>query len=143
MKKFELIRRLFEVVMKNGVEDNKQDSISEGCTRDGFENPVYVRKLDLRRQKITDDIEVDSISITGQNHDLSDACDSDVRIAFFGNTGQRVIVYANELDTKKLHDIYLLLDDPSHVVEAWLKTGCNGEIPVDSIRELLWNYQKM
>lgn len=99
MKKFEIIREIFETVMRVGVSDNKQDAISE-YTRDKMTNTVYVKKV-----CIPDVGNVDSIAVTALESDFFDACDSDVRIAFRGNVGKRVILYANEVETSVLLEI--------------------------------------
>lgn len=99
MKKFEIIREIFETVMRVGCSDNKQDAISE-YTRDKMTNTVYVKKV-----CIPDVGNIDSIAVTALESDFSDACDSDVRIAFRGNVGKRVILYANEVETSVLLEI--------------------------------------
>lgn len=99
MKKYELIRNIFNLVMWHGYNDDKQDSISI-YTRDKFENTVYVKKLDI------DLPNVDSVAITCLESDFSDACDADVRIAFNDNNiGKRVILYANEVEKSILEKI--------------------------------------
>jgi len=99
MKKFEIIRSLFEIVIAHGYNDDKQDAISE-YTKDKLTNTVYVKKHDIKLPNI------DSIAITAMNNDFSDACDSDLRIAFNdGNIGKRVILYANEIETPVLFSI--------------------------------------
>ncbi len=99
MKKFEIIRCIFDTVINSGYNDDKQDAIS--CyTRDKLENIVYVRKLDLSLPNI------DSVAVTALESNFSDACDADVRIAFKDNNiGQRVILYANEVETSILEKI--------------------------------------
>jgi hypothetical protein len=92
MKKFEIIREIFETVMRVGGSDNKQDAISE-YTHDKMTNTVYVKKV-----CIPDVGNIDSVAVTALESDFSDACDSDVRIAFRGNVGKRVILYANEVE---------------------------------------------
>ena len=99
MKKFEIIREIFETVMRVGGSDNKQDAISE-YTRDKMTNTVYVKKI-----CIPDVGNIDSVAVTALESDFSDACDSDVRIAFRGNVGKRVILYANEVETSILIEI--------------------------------------
>lgn len=99
MKKFEIIREIFETVMRVGGTDNKQDAISE-YTRDKMKNTVYVKKV-----CIADLGYIDSVAITSLDSSFSDACDSDVRIAFNGNVGKRVILYANEVDFQVLVEI--------------------------------------
>ena len=99
MKKFEVIREIFETVLRVGFNDNKQDAIS-GYTRDKMNNPVYVKKI-----CIPDVSNVDSVAVTALENDFSDACDSDVRIAFMGNVGKRVVLYANEVEFSVLLEI--------------------------------------
>lgn len=99
MKKYELIRIIYDHIILYGYTYNKQDSISE-YTRDKFENTVYVKKLDI------DLPNVDSVAVTCLNSDFSDACDADVRIAFNSNVGKRVILYANEVETSILEAIW-------------------------------------
>ena len=99
MEKYKIIRNIFDFVMEHGDEDNKFDAISS-VTRDMFENPVYAKKI------VSVDKLFESIAVTAQKKDMSDATDADVRIAFMGTQGGRVIVYANELDIRTLHDIY-------------------------------------
>ena len=99
MKKFEIIREIFETVLRVGGLDNKQDAISE-YTRDKMTNTVYVKKV-----CIPDVGNIDSVAVTALESDFSDACDSDVRIAFRGNVGKRVILYANEVETSILIEI--------------------------------------
>ena len=98
MKKVNIIRTIFDLVMDHGFNDDKQDAIS-GYTKDKFENPVYVKKLNI------DLPNVDSVAITCLESDFSDACDADVRIAFNSNVGKRVILYANEVETSILESI--------------------------------------
>ncbi len=99
MKKFEIIREIFETVLRVGGPDNKQDAISE-YTRDKMTNTVYVKKV-----CISDVGNVDSVAVTALESNFSDACDSDVRIAFKGNVGKRVILYANEVELTILLEI--------------------------------------
>ncbi|MBR6907325.1 hypothetical protein IKN40_02195 [bacterium] len=99
MKKFEVIREIFETVMRVGISDNKQDAISE-YTRDKMTNTIYVKKV-----CIPDVGNIDSVAVTALESDFSDACDSDVRIAFNGNIGKRVILYANEVELSILLEI--------------------------------------
>ena len=99
MEKYKIIRNIFDFVMEHGDEDNKFDAISS-VTRDMFENPVYAKKI------VSTDKLFESIAVTAQKKDMSDATDADVRIAFMGTHNGRVIVYANELDIRTLHDIY-------------------------------------
>ena len=99
MEKYKIIRNIFDFVMEHGDEDNKFDAISS-VTRDMFENPVYAKKI------VSADKLFESIAVTAQKKDMSDATDADVRIAFMGTHNGRVIVYANELDIRTLNDIY-------------------------------------
>lgn len=99
MKKYELIRVIYDHIILYGYSDNKQDAISE-YTKDKFENTVYVKKLNI------DLPNVDSVAITCLESDFSDACDADIRIAFNSNVGTRVILYANEVETSILQAIY-------------------------------------
>ena len=99
MEKYKVIRNIFDFVMKFGNEDNKFDAIAS-VTRDMFENPVYVKKIE------SNDKLFESVAITAQKKDMSDATDADIRIAFMGTHGKRVIVYANELNVRTLNDIY-------------------------------------
>lgn len=118
MKKFEVIREIFETVMRVGGPDNKQDAISE-YTRDKMANTVYVKKV-----CIPDVGNVDSIAITAIESDFSDACDSDIRIAFKGNVGKRVILYANEVEMSILLEIRNYLRKwfgQNEDVDAWQK----------------------
>lgn len=93
MKKFEIIREIFATVMRCGFNDDKQDAISE-YTKDKMTNKIYVKKI------LTPNIaNIDSIAVTALESDFSDACDSDLRIAFNDkNIGKRVILYANEVE---------------------------------------------
>lgn len=102
MKKFELIRKIFAIVMRVGFNDDKQDAISE-YTKDKMIHTVYVKKV-----VIDYDIpNVDSVAVTALENDFSDACDSDLRIAFIDmNIGKRVILYANEIEYPVLQVIY-------------------------------------
>lgn len=99
MKKFELIRIIFDYVIRYGYNDDKQDAISE-YTRDKLTHPVYVKKIDINLPN------VDSVAITCFESDFSDASDSDVRIAFNNIVGTRVILYANEVEVSILEKIY-------------------------------------
>ena len=99
MKKFEVIREIFETILRVGFNDNKQDAIS-GYTRDKMKNPVYVKKV-----AFNDAGQIDSIAVVAIESDFSDACDSDIRIAFKSNVGQRVILYANEVEFSILLEI--------------------------------------
>lgn len=99
MKKFEVIREIFETVLRVGFNDDKQDAISE-YTRDKLTHTVYVKKV------LTPDVpNVESVAITALESDFSDSCDSDIRIAFKCNVGKRVILYANEVELSVLLEI--------------------------------------
>ncbi len=101
MKKNEIIRELFDFIMKFGYEDNKQDSISV-YTHDKMKNTVYVKKIDIKGI-----LNVDSIAITSLEKDFSDACDCDVRVAFNDtNIGKRPVMYINEVRQEIIEDIY-------------------------------------
>lgn len=114
MKKFEIIRYLFNYVLQYGFADDKQDSISE-YTKDKLTNTVYVKKVSLDNF-----LGVDSIAITSLKEDFSDSCDSDLRIAFNDkNIGKRIIVYANELDTEKLEKIQHIIYNNSPEFKAY------------------------
>ena len=101
MKKFELIRKIFAIVMRVGFNDDKHDAISE-YTKDKMTHKVYVKKV------VIDDVpNVESVAVTALENDFSDACDSDLRIAFTDmNIGKRVILYANEIEYSILQTIY-------------------------------------
>jgi len=102
MKKFEIIRDIFSIVMRCGFNDDKQDAISE-YTKDKLTNTVYVKKIAL----VDSVTNVDSIAVTAMESDFSDACDSDLRIAFNDkNIGKRIILYANEVEYSVLVIIY-------------------------------------
>lgn len=118
MKKFEVIREIFETVLRVGFNDDKQDSIS-GYTRDKMNNPVFVKKISISGLG-----QIESVAITALNSDFSDACDSDIRIAFKGNVGKRVILYANEVEMSILLEIRNYLRKwfgQNEDVDAWQK----------------------
>lgn len=102
MKKYELIRGIFNIIMREGYHDNKQDAISE-YTRDKFTNPVYVKKIDL-----DEETGFESVSVTSLDYTFDDVADCDIRVAINDrNIGKRVIAYINELDygdIEKIHD---------------------------------------
>ena len=102
MKKYELIRGIFNIIMREGYHDNKQDAISE-YTRDKFTNPVYVKKIDL-----DEETGFESVSVTSLDYTFDGVADCDIRVAFNDrNIGKRVIAYINELDygdIEKIHD---------------------------------------
>ena len=101
MKKNEIIRELFDFIMKFGYEDNKQDSISI-YTQDKMKNTIYVKKIDIKGI-----LNVDSIAVTCLEKDFSDACDCDVRVAFNDtNIGKRPVMYINEVRQDIIESIY-------------------------------------
>ena len=101
MKKNEIIRELFDFIMKFGYEDNKQDSISI-YTQDKMKNTIYVKKIDIKGI-----LNVDSIAVTCLEKDFSDACDCDVRVAFNDtNIGKRPVMYINEARQDIIESIY-------------------------------------
>jgi hypothetical protein len=106
MKKNDWIRIVFDVLMRVGYEDNKQDSISEWCTKDGFNNPVFVKKLDLSQvDKLklwNSNSWIDSVAVTATEEDFSDACDSDIRVAINDGLGHRNFLYINELSSENV-----------------------------------------
>ena len=102
MKKYELIRGIFNIIMREGYHDDKQDSISE-YTHDKFTNPVYVKKINL-----DEETGFESVSVTSLEYTFDDVADCDIRVASNDrNIGKRVIAYINELnydDIEKIHD---------------------------------------
>jgi len=102
MKKYELIRGIFNIIMREGYHDDKQDAISE-YTRDKFTNPVYVKKIN-----IGEEAGFESVSVTSLDYTFDDVADCDIRVAINDrNIGKRVIAYINELDysdIQKIHD---------------------------------------
>ena len=104
MKKYEMIRKIFDKVLANGETYSHADAISSDCTRDGFINRVYVKKLIIGKE-ITPNIKVDSIAITCAKEDFSDAVDADVRVEFNTDSPFRTILWANELSDKVLEYI--------------------------------------
>ena len=104
MKKFEMIRLLFDAIMKHGESYNKADAISSDCTRDGLVNRVYIKKLHLGLQ-LPNMVYVDNIAITCAKEDYSDATDADVRVEFGVEVPTRTILWANELSDKVLEFI--------------------------------------
>lgn len=101
MKKFEIIREIFNTILRVGYEDNKQDAISV-YTRDKMTNTVYVKKINIPHS--IDNLE--SIAVTSLKPDFSDSCDCDVRFAFNGKypgwEGERFMLYANEVNEATL-----------------------------------------
>lgn len=103
MKKFELIRKIFDIAMANGESYSKADAISSDCTRDGFVNRVYIKKLKV--DKPFGGHKINNVSITCAKEDFSDASDADVRIEFDMETPSRTILYANELNDVALSEV--------------------------------------
>ena len=103
MKKFELIRMLFDMVMANGEAYSKADAISADCTRDGLVNRVYIKKVKVEKEMFG--THVDNVSITCAKEDYSDATDADVRVEFGVEVPTRTILWANELSDKVLESI--------------------------------------
>lgn len=100
MKKYKIIRKLYNAIMANGFSDDKYNEVM-GYTRDKFNNPIYVKKLNIEGIP-----GVDSIAITSIEKNFEDACDADIRIAFNDrNIGKRVILWANEVDSDMLNKI--------------------------------------
>lgn len=100
MKKYKIIRKLYNAIMAKGFSDDKYNEVM-GYTRDKFNNPIYVKKLNIEGIP-----EVDSIAITSIEKNFEDACDADIRIAFNDrNIGKRVILWANEVDSDMLNKI--------------------------------------
>jgi hypothetical protein len=104
MKKFELIRAIFNAIMSKGQAYSKSDAISSDCTRDGLINRVFIKKLHLG-VKGPGDTYVDNATITCAKEDFSDATDADVRIEFGTEVPTRTILWANELSDKVLECI--------------------------------------
>lgn len=150
MKKFECIREIFAIVMRAGFNDDKQDAISE-YTKDKMIHKVYVKKV-----IINDVPNIDSVAVTALENDFSDACDSDLRIAFNDtNIGKRVILYANEVEYSVLEKIYQYLryiyganeDEYAyyHVTRAWNTLMDEGErvnLPNRELRYILNKFKK-
>ena len=100
MKKYKIIRKLYNAIMTKGFSDDKYNEVM-GYTRDKFNNPIYVKKLNIEGIP-----GVDSIAITSIEKNFEDACDADIRIAFNDrNIGKRVILWANEVDSDMLNKI--------------------------------------
>ena len=104
MKKFEMIRILFDAIMANGEAYSKADAISSDCTRDGLVNRVYIKKLHLGLNTPSG-THIDSATITCAKEDYSDATDADVRVEFGAEVPTRTILWANELSDKMLECI--------------------------------------
>lgn len=100
MKKNKIIRKLYNALIDKGFIDDKYNEVM-GYTRDKFNNPIYVKKLNIEGVD-----GVDSIAITAIQSDFEDACDSDIRVAFNDhNIGKRVILWANEVSGEVLNKI--------------------------------------
>lgn len=104
MKKYEMIRILFDAIINKGEAYSKADAISSDCTRDGFVNRVYIKKLHFGLH-IPNIAYVDSATITCSKEDYSDATDADVRVEFGAEVPTRTILWANELSDKVLEHI--------------------------------------
>ena len=103
MKRYELIRFIFDAILNKGEAYSKADAISSDCTRDGLVNRVYIKKLKIDIKSCGS--YVDNAAITCTKEDFSDASDADVRIEFGEETPSRIILWANELSDKVLNDI--------------------------------------
>ena len=155
MKKNKVIRKLYNALMDKGFSDNKYNEVM-GYTRDKFNNPIYVKKLNIEGI-----LEVDSIAITSTEKDFEDACDSDIRIAFNDRSiGKRVILWANEVDTDMLNKIldavinkYYNVSKVSHWKKLWdvieknyydndNKFVGNVEVPVNALAFILMDYKE-
>jgi hypothetical protein len=103
MKRYEMIRLIFDTILANGEAYSKADAISSDCTRDGLVNRVYIKKLKIGTY--IGSTYVDSATITCSNEDFSDATDSDVRIEFGVEVPTRTILWANEASDLVLGEI--------------------------------------
>lgn len=101
MRKFEIIRRLFDLVIKHGEKFNISDPISAFCTRDGLVNRINVRSLSLV-EEVSEGMTVDCVYVESEKNDMSDATDSGLRIRFNVEAPQCVTVWANELNDDML-----------------------------------------
>lgn len=106
MKKVELIRRIFDFVFEHGEQYSHSDANSEGCTRDGLTNRVFVKKVNVKLPMDSYGHRCDNVTITGLTEDLHDATDADVRITFLGADTAKHVLYANEVNEKMLQTIY-------------------------------------
>lgn len=148
MKKNKIIRKLYNALMDKGFSDNKYNEVM-GYTRDKFNNPIYVKKLNIEGIP-----GVDSIAITSTEKDFEDACDSDIRIAFNDrNIGKRVILWANEVDSDMLNKIldaiinkYYPISKVSHWKNLWdiVENKFDGtvEVPVNALTFILNDYKE-
>lgn len=148
MKKNKIIRKLYNALMDKGFSDNKYNEVM-GYTRDKFNNPIYVKKLNIEGIP-----GVDSIAITSTEKDFEDACDSDIRIAFNDrNIGKRVILWANEVDSDMLNKIldaiinkYYPISKVSHWKNLWdiaeNKFDGTVEVPVNALVFILNDYKE-
>ena len=103
MKRYEMIRLIFDAILENGEAYSKGDAISSDCTRDGLVNRVYIKKLKIGTY--FGGVYIDSATITCSNEDYSDATDSDVRIEFGAEVPTRTILWANEASDLVLEEI--------------------------------------
>jgi hypothetical protein len=76
MKKNEVIQQIFNALIEKGYCDDKYNEVM-GYTRDKFNNPIYVKKLDLNNVPA-----FDSVAITAVNENFEDACTADIRVAY-------------------------------------------------------------
>ena len=102
MKKYEIIRKMFDRVMEYGVAYDKPDAISSDSTIDALKNRVYIKKVELTKNPVG----AINVTITGLEPDYSDATDSSVRIEFRPDLAPgRTILWANEVGTFMLSEI--------------------------------------
>ena len=112
MKRFEMIRCIFDAVYNNGEEYSKSDAIISDCTRDGLVNRVYIKKLKIDVYACGSYI--DNATITCANSDYSDVSDADLRIEFGEEVPTRTILWANEVNDKVLE---IIVDQPIYVMQ--------------------------